>query len=774
MSNVTFYPFPKPSVDLRRCLYWIQQCAHSSLSAEKIGKHHYVCSKHFPDGAKDPVLAWPLPTPTVDILNIITMDAPEGSETNVKDNPESYLTSETGVKRPLCDVEEDIEAPPEKRSKSEADEKEEVIEEKQHSPNSESVTKPEAAQEEHRTQKSISDYEPQELTNSIKTELIAKSEEKNIDYKVDADVKVRPEQDLEASDKEIKKAEDLSLNVKNAEEMEMQPENTCNNMNMFMSDKVKDIDASLTDINEVKEKKDECMQDDQSNTKDDDVKENIEENGTVKSDNDMSSSQESEKENMEVDAPMDLTRKTPTSNGQDIIMLSDEDEDPKRFTGDRELSLQELKLKQRMIKRLQAELRNEEAKLVLLKKLRFSQIAPQVNDNLQRKTPTNNSAQPPPLVRGNQPPVPMKPANIQAPQQPQRAMGNALNKSQGPPPLVMAPKVDQRQLEKQMKLLQEHQIRQRQAVPTNQQQQQQQANLAGFRGTQAQADALRQLQQVQQRAAEETPEKRQAAAKLALRKQLEKTLLQIPPPKPPPPEMNFIPSLASPDFIYLLGLEEAVNFIIDTNLISKGKKSPDEKMVCNPFTCVQCGTDFTPVWKREKPGSKNVICEQCVTSNQKKALKQEHTNRLKNAFVKALQQEQEIERMQSQELKATASAVTLSSSSSSSSLKEKAETRERDARDASARDASARNAAAVQNAAAQAQAYKESMESLRQQHQNLVQAHQAAALRMGQPLGLQFNPRGPFPYQLPFARASDLQRQYLLDMIPKGGLPWNS
>lgn len=38
-----------------------------------------------------------------------------------------------------------------------------------------------------------------------------------------------------------------------------------------------------------------------------------------------------------------------------------------------------------------------------------------------------------------------------------------------------------------------------------------------------------------------------------------------------------------------------------------------------------------------------VVCEQCVTSNVKKALKAEHTNRLKTAFVKALQQEQEIE-----------------------------------------------------------------------------------------------------------------------------------
>ena len=37
------------------------------------------------------------------------------------------------------------------------------------------------------------------------------------------------------------------------------------------------------------------------------------------------------------------------------------------------------------------------------------------------------------------------------------------------------------------------------------------------------------------------------------------------------------------------------------------------------------------------------MCDQCVTNNVKKALKAEHTNRLKTAFVRALQQEQEIE-----------------------------------------------------------------------------------------------------------------------------------
>ena len=139
---------------------------------------------------------------------------------------------------------------------------------------------------------------------------------------------------------------------------------------------------------------------------------------------------------------------------------------------------------------------------------------------------------------------------------------------------------------------------------------------------------------VHHRAPEQTPEQRQQVAKLALRKQLEKTLLQIPPPKPPPPEMGFIPSGTNTPFVYLLGLEKVVDFIKSEN--------PDTTKWEN-FSCSQCRRDFTTVWKwdRSRPG--RVTCEECVTSNIKKKLKAEHTSRLKTAFVKALQQEQEIE-----------------------------------------------------------------------------------------------------------------------------------
>ncbi|XP_075049025.1 transcriptional repressor p66-beta [Mixophyes fleayi] len=132
------------------------------------------------------------------------------------------------------------------------------------------------------------------------------------------------------------------------------------------------------------------------------------------------------------------------------------------------------------------------------------------------------------------------------------------------------------------------------------------------------------------------PVSSQAAAKLALRKQLEKTLLEIPPPKPPAPLLHFLPSAANSEFIYMVGLEEVVQSVIDSQ--GKGCSS---LLHIDPFTCAQCRTDFTPHWKQEKSGK--ILCEQCMTSNQKKALKAEHTNRLKNAFVKALQQEQEIE-----------------------------------------------------------------------------------------------------------------------------------
>lgn len=84
-----------------------------------------------------------------------------------------------------------------------------------------------------------------------------------------------------------------------------------------------------------------------------------------------------------------------------------------------------------------------------------------------------------------------------------------------------------------------------------------------------------------------------------------------------------------------------------------------------PFTCAQCKTDFTSRWRKEKAGS--LLCDQCMSSNQKKVLKAEHTSRLKAAFVKALQQEQEIEQRILQQAASSSGSKTTSSSSPSMS-----------------------------------------------------------------------------------------------------------
>ncbi|KAL3288967.1 hypothetical protein HHI36_003410 [Cryptolaemus montrouzieri] len=339
----------------------------------------------------------------------------------------------------------------------------------------------------------------------------------------------------------------------------------------------------------------------------------------------------------------------PRTNGNSAGYTSDSSEgEMPPLAPIKEMSPSEIKQRDRCLKRLREELRAEEMKLVLLKKLKQSQ---QLKENVgvlppsippsalpptglpsglsitptTVKVPTQkNPPQPsvllrhpvshkaghgslPPLLRGQPPPsrvtahpIPInsspinsRGANLSVPQPPRNYMN--MNRAQGFPPVVkdLSPSVT--------------------ITP-----------------------APPQPQKERPREDNQTPAQRQAAAKLALRKQLEKTLLQIPPPKPPPPEMHFIPNPSNTEFIYLVGLEHVVD------ALTKETKIP---LPPAPLACSQCNSDFTPVWKSEKMKGKGkiVICEQCVTNNVKKGLKAEHTNRLKTAFVKALQQEQEIE-----------------------------------------------------------------------------------------------------------------------------------
>ncbi|XP_064590456.1 transcriptional repressor p66-alpha [Zonotrichia leucophrys gambelii] len=385
------------------------------------------------------------------------------------------------------------------------------------------------------------------------------------------------------------------------------------------------------------------------------------------------------------DEPVDMS----TSKGEcrrerrvpspDVIVLSDNEPSSPRVNGLARLALPEPgaeallrspEQRERLIKQLQEELRLEEAKLVLLKKLRQSQSQKETPAPKLSSGPSGSAAAtPPPLVRGPQA-VPagktsLQPSSSRVPgsglpppllrggqaaaskQSPQIVMPPLVRGAQvipnptpsaptGPPPLLLAPRA---------------------SVPSVQIQGQDPAaiRVAGMTNAsllvnipQASPTSLKGSAVPSGQAGTapaggtalggtgEAPGSRQAAAKLALRKQLEKTLLEIPPPKPPAPEMNFLPSAANNEFIYLVGLEEVVQNLLE----SQGKVAV--AVSCRePYLCAQCHTDFTCRWREEKNGT--IMCETCMASNQKKALKAEHTNRLKAAFVKALQQEQEIE-----------------------------------------------------------------------------------------------------------------------------------
>ena len=56
--------------------------------------------------------------------------------------------------------------------------------------------------------------------------------------------------------------------------------------------------------------------------------------------------------------------------------------------------------------------------------------------------------------------------------------------------------------------------------------------------------------------------------------------------------MHFIPNPANTEFICLLGLEECVG-----KILHEDKENSVQPV---PFTCSQCGTDFTPTWKWDK------------------------------------------------------------------------------------------------------------------------------------------------------------------------------
>uniref|UniRef100_A0A4W5K0W6 GATA zinc finger domain containing 2Ab n=1 Tax=Hucho hucho TaxID=62062 RepID=A0A4W5K0W6_9TELE len=423
------------------------------------------------------------------------------------------------------------------------------------------------------------------------------------------------------------------------------------------------------------------------------------------------------------DGPVDMStaksdlkkERQPLSPNNDVIVLSDNEPSSPVMNGLNHFRKTDTDLlmksspdeREFIIKQLMEELRLQEAKLVLLKKLRQSQT--QKESTVQKPT-SGSVATPPPLVRGSMtsgkgalqvssvrscslstvipPPLVRGGQHVPSKQNSQTTMPPLVRGAQvtytlpiavspqqiaslrqqqqqqhsgsGPPPLLLAPRASVPNVQVQgQRIIQQGLIRVANVPNTNVLVNIPQGSQKGSSVT-SQAGMGSSVSTVQ---ANESPAARQAAAKLALRKQLEKTLLDIPPPKPPAPEFNFLPSAANNEFIYLVGLEEVVQNLLDT--LGRGKQqgqsvAPETPIPEEPHTCAQCKTDFTSRWRSEKSGP--VLCDHCMSSNLKKALKVEHTNRLKAAFVKALQQEQEIEQ---RILQQAASPVSKTPSSSS-------------------------------------------------------------------------------------------------------------
>ncbi|XP_061833798.1 GATA zinc finger domain containing 2Ab [Nerophis lumbriciformis] len=402
------------------------------------------------------------------------------------------------------------------------------------------------------------------------------------------------------------------------------------------------------------------------------------------------------------DEPVDMStskseikRERQMSSSDDVIVLSDNEPSSPLMNGHCFTKTDTDKLmrsspeeREQIIKLLKEELRLQEAKLVLLKKLRQSQIqkestAQKLSGSVATPPPlvrgsitsskgplqvtgrSSGTVIPPPLVRGGQhvqskhnsqtvmPPLVRGTQHIAGlRQQPQQHSGS------GPPPLLLAPRASVPNVQVQgQRIIQQGLIRVANVANSNILVNIPQASPTGMKSSSVSPNS----------GINDSPASRQAAAKLALRKQLEKTLLEIPPPKPPAPEFNFLPSAANNEFIYLLGLEEVVQKLLE--MLGRGNMGPTAGMSSSipkePYTCTQCKTDFTSRWRKEKAGT--ILCNQCMSSNQKKVLKAEHTSRLKAAFVKALQQEQEIEqRILHQATTSSATPVSKTTSSSPS------------------------------------------------------------------------------------------------------------
>jgi len=113
-------------------------------------------------------------------------------------------------------------------------------------------------------------------------------------------------------------------------------------------------------------------------------------------------------------------------------------------------------------------------------------------------------------------------------------------------------------------------------------------------------------------------------------------ILQQPSPKPKVLQWPICPNINDQEYLHYTGLE----FIVDR------LKNPHRMDMASPsvdIVCVVCGLDFSPEWQKTDFEDK-FECYYCFTSKLRKQVREEHTERLKQGFIKVVQKEKEFER----------------------------------------------------------------------------------------------------------------------------------
>ncbi|CAM4785958.1 unnamed protein product [Rotaria magnacalcarata] len=143
-------------------------------------------------------------------------------------------------------------------------------------------------------------------------------------------------------------------------------------------------------------------------------------------------------------------------------------------------------------------------------------------------------------------------------------------------------------------------------------------------------------------------EERKTQAKKALRTQLERDLLNIPSPKPLLQDILFVPNPTSLEFQPYIGLEDVVQCLyeLQTDRQRLPQRFTDRAQLHEPHICDHCGTDFTIRWWRHLNNNQqtNILCDRCKKHVIRRTSKSEHSTLLKNVFVSAMEQEKEIEK----------------------------------------------------------------------------------------------------------------------------------